>query len=90
MRTASQALAVLLVTVGGCAFSADTTPADRTSTPAAVGGRTPSPDPAAGAGRTAKPDSLARRPGTGQVYAVGSVALENTYGVSRAVLWRAG
>jgi hypothetical protein len=40
------------------------------------------------AGYAAKVSSLARRPGTSQVYAVGSVtsALE----VSRAALWRAG
>ncbi|MEV5553986.1 hypothetical protein AB0L44_10040 [Nonomuraea wenchangensis] len=44
------------------------------------------------AGYAAKVSSLARRPGTSQVYAVGSVTSEkeNAFDVSHAALWRAG
>ncbi|WP_182904728.1 hypothetical protein [Microbispora sp. H13382] len=43
------------------------------------------------AGHTAEVASLARRPGTSQVYAVGSVILKkNASDVSHAALWRAG
>ncbi|MET8983915.1 hypothetical protein ABZW49_00545 [Nonomuraea wenchangensis] len=44
------------------------------------------------AGYAAKVSSLARRPGTSQVYAVGSVISEeeDAFEVSRAALWRAG
>ncbi|MEV5740107.1 hypothetical protein AB0L30_08625 [Microbispora rosea] len=44
------------------------------------------------AGYVAQVNSLALRPGTGQVYAAGSVTSKkgNPFAVSHAALWRAG